>query len=706
MKRITSIIGTVLSLVIAICLSGCGDKREGYERIGRDNSMLGYDVVPISFVYDDVDACTVINSFGSNSKYYINVRTNKYDESTGENTLVSIIYSIDMSSGEVSSVTIPDGHTVCCLSDDLFYSVSDNIISTYDSSSGNLVGSYDYSGTPYIYDVIDVHDGYIVKGEGILFLYDSADNLVDSVENQIISFDSEIYEENGNLYYSCISEGIMTYYQIDFLSDSIQKVADANDLGVLSSFCQGEYIYNGYKIEKVDIVNEQLLLLADFNYIDICPPTDRLCTPSNTNIIDDNHFAVVNVYENNVIDIQLFSYNESIDTSYENTIEIGGYGCNEDLPLRWAVYLFNTSQAEYRAIVTDYANEGFEYWNGEQAAAAKAALIQYFNQGNAPDVFYGDSFDYNSFGRDYMVIDLMPYMNDISNELSDAARRLMVNPDGSCYQVFSAYQLDGYFADADTINSENLSISGIEEVAPINEMPLMRGMTYAQILDTIIRYEIPSRVVNGVDGFFTNDELVQAIEYSVSYGYPDYQTAGTLGTTDSPILNLAMLGDVQAYTSYYSGQIFVGYPSLETTNRVAKPFGMMAISASCSNPQKAWELISFLFDNQVQEACITGWMFPVVQTNIDEYRESLNRIYANVDEQEYEYLQNRSVITEESICGYFQAMQSVDTVQTNDWGVFNIITDEMISYSEGKSIDEIAESLQSRLELYINENYY
>ena len=54
---------------------------------------------------------------------------------------------------------------------------------------------------------------------------------------------------------------------------------------------------------------------------------------------------------------------------------------------------------------------------------------------------------------------------------------------------------------------------------------------------------------------------------------------------------------------------------------------------------------------------------------------------------------------------YFSAMSCVSVIQTNDWGIFNIITDEMASYSQGKSIEEIAESLQSRLNLYIDENY-
>lgn len=69
------------------------------------------------------------------------------------------------------------------------------------------------------------------------------------------------------------------------------------------------------------------------------------------------------------------------------------------------------------------------------------------------------------------------------------------------------------------------------------------------------------------------------------------------------------------------------------------------------------------------------------------------------------YLLNRDVIDDDVINNYFDVMLSVNSIQTNDWGVFVIVCDEMQSYLQGKSISEIAEVLQSRLHVYITEQY-
>lgn len=55
---------------------------------------------------------------------------------------------------------------------------------------------------------------------------------------------------------------------------------------------------------------------------------------------------------------------------------------------------------------------------------------------------------------------------------------------------------------------------------------------------------------------------------------------------------------------------------------------------------------------------------------------------------------------------YRSAVDSIDSVIAYDWGVYNIVSEEISShYSAGKTTDEIASSLQSRIDLYVDENY-
>lgn len=53
-----------------------------------------------------------------------------------------------------------------------------------------------------------------------------------------------------------------------------------------------------------------------------------------------------------------------------------------------------------------------------------------------------------------------------------------------------------------------------------------------------------------------------------------------------------------------------------------------------------------------------------------------------------------------------ESIDSIDSVISYDWGLYNIICDEIDSYYiQGKSEDEIAKTLQSRIDLYVAENY-
>ena len=58
------------------------------------------------------------------------------------------------------------------------------------------------------------------------------------------------------------------------------------------------------------------------------------------------------------------------------------------------------------------------------------------------------------------------------------------------------------------------------------------------------------------------------------------------------------------------------------------------------------------------------------------------------------------------ITDYKAMVNSVDAVISYDWGLYNIICDEINSYYlQNKSTDEIAKTLQSRIDLYVSENY-
>ena len=58
------------------------------------------------------------------------------------------------------------------------------------------------------------------------------------------------------------------------------------------------------------------------------------------------------------------------------------------------------------------------------------------------------------------------------------------------------------------------------------------------------------------------------------------------------------------------------------------------------------------------------------------------------------------------ISDYREMVLSINSVISYDWGLYNIICDEINSYYfQNKSPEAIVKTLQSRLDLYVAENY-
>lgn len=55
---------------------------------------------------------------------------------------------------------------------------------------------------------------------------------------------------------------------------------------------------------------------------------------------------------------------------------------------------------------------------------------------------------------------------------------------------------------------------------------------------------------------------------------------------------------------------------------------------------------------------------------------------------------------------YLAQINAADKVQIYDWGLWNITVDEVTTYySQGKSIEDVADALYSRYLVYAEENY-
>lgn len=154
--------------------------------------------------------------------------------------------------------------------------------------------------------------------------------------------------------------------------------------------------------------------------------------------------------------------------------------------------------------------------------------------------------------------------------------------------------------------------------------------------------------------------------------------------------------------------VYLGFPSVYGSSHGIQPDGHVAISADTKNPEVCLQIIKCMLSDDVQEIELGEHNNPVINKVFEDYCE-----YAaapeSVPESEiawHSIVNGRRAVPEWIISDYQSMVKSVDYVISYDWGLYNIICDEINSYYlQNKSVEDISKTLQSRLDLYVSENY-
>ncbi len=577
--------------------------------------------------------------------------------------------------------------------------------------------------------IVSCSNGFVVEGAGRIEKFSSNGDF----ENKIaISFSTPVdgngvFEENGRFFAAEeTSEFEFNYYSIDFASGSVEKVISGKDAGMsLARETYGNRYFTSSGEYRIDCTNKQVLTLAKWSDIDIRPEKKMLHQQPWYYALDDEHFAKRYVYGDGTAEILLFSYNPEKKNYAREKIVLGGFGIYDDLPLGWAIYEFNTTNTEYEIEVDDYTGRFLD--SGSDARQEQLRLMKYFHDGHTPDIYYGDDFDYEYWGRNGLVADLNPYIqNDSSLSLDDfteAGRRLMFDQEDHCYQMFSSYRLNGYWMlkrDFDEI--DDMSFSGMVQYSQDKEL-LFNGKDDAiDLMSCVLEHNYMDLFSSGetASGLSVED-LTALIQQAVSTGtYPfEFMPASESDLRDGEaLLCFSSIGEFESFENMEKtvgeSLVYVGYPSAETTLRIAEPKGLVAVSTSSKNPEICWEFIKYMFSEEVQKTVALNQSIPVRQSVLDMttkaflHPEEITDPAMNSLVTGFYRTKSTGLKPAEQwmVDDYIEVINSVDRIYIHDWGIFSIIRDEINSYyAQGRQPEQIADTLYKRIQLYIEENY-
>ena len=716
-KRIVSV-SVLLSVLLGLC--GCGNKRkkvltdagayssvtfsvpakEGYESslgsVLKDSENVCVSVAYTKFdleglVIDQVtDIYTLDNS--GHTIYTLEVMGNQVPSTVFENEYVYIGYrqkDNEASNGSLEGLA--------------------GVVVFLDKENGDLIRTIEPDFQPC--HITCLTDGFVVLGSQTIARY-SQDGILQKEWKPgfpIYTDGEGFFEDNGKYY--IVEErdlGELYYHEVNFETGECPTIATSESMGAIGASISGKYFFNPDGEYRVNLDSMMVECIAEWNNIDIRPPKKNLDTPSQLYGLDDDRFAKSYIYRDGTAEVLLFKYDPTVDRSKVQMIKIGGYGVYDDSVLQWAVYAFNTSNKDYRVILEDYSGR-FEGYLPEERRKATLELTQYFNQGNTPDIFYGTRFDYAYMGRNGMVEDLSGYMNDqYASQLTDSAKRLLYDGNGNCFQLFSGYMMYGYeMMKCDLNEVQDTSIESLFEYSAKKGIPCSTTSA-TDLVDTAIRYNFAD-LWGAYDGNrkISHDELVELIKSVLSLPIEGKPITNSEDLVNGRVLMCDSIVSCTMAEDYLKDEFeFIGYPSIHGTVHLAIPQSCLAISTTAKNKDKCWEMLAMLLSEDAQkQAIITGYI-PVTQHAIDMFCEASSHPESVTDEVLKSVFGKQEAVSQDKIDAFRKTVSMADTVATYDYGIFDIIYDEVNSYySQNRTPEQIADTLEERLTLYMQENY-
>ncbi len=180
------------------------------------------------------------------------------------------------------------------------------------------------------------------------------------------------------------------------------------------------------------------------------------------------------------------------------------------------------------------------------------------------------------------------------------------------------------------------------------------------------------------------------------------------------------LNNYRAYKRYKEGTFMApialtGFPNEFGTNgSIIYPTGRFCVSAKSKYSDVCWEFIRYFFLDEYQDSIEYG--FPVKKSSFEkEGEESKERLSWIDDEGQKHYEDDvywagdeRVVIpplNDEDVAFVKEYITSLHKMYNANDSVYNIITEEVAAFFSGqKTSKEVADIIQSRVSIYVNEN--
>ena len=405
-----------------------------------------------------------------------------------------------------------------------------------------------------------------------------------------------------------------------------------------------------------------------------------------------------------------------------------------DSDVRRRVVEFNKASDTYRIRVEEYS----QYNTAEDYTVGLSRLNTDIASGNAPDIMCltiempvesymskGLFVDFKTFVEKDPDLAMEDYMPEVIEAFSQ---------DGKWYQMVPSYFLYTVFGKTSDVGEEPgitfdelkaLRATKGEDVQVFSERNKLSILNDAIMMnsDEYINWETGECYFN-TDKFielleFAN-EFPSEIDYEELYNDPQYwEKQETLFRDGKALLQPYTISNARDFLYCEDGTFgeqitAVGFPVNEGTGNAYMCNFSFAVSAKSKHQDVAWEFLRYYLTDEYQDSLEYGW--PIKLSSLDKRMQKAQEkpYYEDENGNKVEYDETYYVggmeivlepLTQADCDRLLSFLKSADHVYSYDRNIITILEEECAAYFEGqKSVKEVADIIQSRVHIYVNEN--
>lgn len=577
-------------------------------------------------------------------------------------------------------------------------------------------------------------DGRIALMEGRgLRLYGEDGNLIKTVEPKTDIESSEAYQlANGDLvlyfYNSASNEFVLSRLDVETgeISDSYTIPGNSGSYSLYTGNGYDFYLVGNTGIYGYNLGDEATTLLMNFIDSDMVYPYVNSLA-----VVNEKEIYALSSDEMTGENVLLrMTKVDPEDVEDKTLLTLACYGLDWDV--RGQIVEFNKSSGDYRIQITDYSQ--FDTMDDYMAGITR--LNTDIASGKVPDILLlNNQLPVSSYLAKGLFEDLYPYIEkDGELNREDYLQNILeaYETDGRLYRLTPSFIIQTVAGKTKDVGAEpGWTLKELRAVMASKP----EGVQYFDGMDRngILRSSIQMTGEEFIDwdsgkcsfdseGFLSLLEFANEFPETIGEDYYTeeyWNTYPVMWREGKVLLMMMYLDSFSSYNSIKKGSFgeditLIGFPAEDGNGAAVSATLELAMSSKSKNKEGVWQFLRYFLTDEYQSKI--GYGLPLSIESIEALgQEAMKRpVYedetgALVEYDETFYAGDVEVVitpmTQEEVDEVLDYIRSVNRVYTYDEELIGIIQEEAAAYFAGqKKVKDVADIIQSRVQIYVNEN--